>query len=150
MERWIGTTGHWRITCLSSQSLVPAASQRILATGMQRSWGLASSKSYYRANWWCFSTLTCLYVHFRGQKGGPVNPVSFKYSSPSKVNAPTEPVGQEKVGGGGDASLWGGPTTGICHPSWVSAAFCSYLAGQNSVFISPVHQSKQVQAFLMP
>lgn len=40
-----------------------------------------------------------LYVYFREQKGGPVNPASSKYSSPSKVNAPAEPVGQEKAGG---------------------------------------------------
>lgn len=142
--------GHQHITCLGSQFLVPAVSHRMSATGMQRDWGLTSSDNSHRANRWCFSPLTYSCVHFRGQKGGPVNPVSFKYSSPSKVNAPAKPVGQEKAEGGRDVGLWGGHTNGIYHPSWVSAAFCSHLAGQSSVLISLLEQWKQVPAFLMP
>lgn len=93
-----------------------------------------------------------LYVRFRVQKGGPVNPASFKYSSPSKVNASAEPAGQEKAEGGGDASLEGqGAHSWDLQPQQsFSAAFCSHLAGQSSVLISPVQQSKQVQALLMP
>lgn len=102
MERWIGTMDT-STSCASRVS--PLFLVRATVTGMQKSWGLTSSNSYHRANCWCFSPLICLYVHFRGQKGGPVNPASCKYSSPSKVNAPAEPVGQEKTGGGGDAGL---------------------------------------------
>lgn len=108
--------GHQHITCLGSQFLVPAVSHRMSATGMQRDWGLTSSDNSHRANRWCFSPLTYSCVHFRGQKGGPVNPVSFKYSSPSKVNAPAKPVGQEKAEGGRDVGLWGGTQMGSTTP----------------------------------
>jgi len=93
--------------CLFSQSLVPAASNRTSAIGVQRKWGLTSPNNYHRANRSCFSLFTRLYVHFRGQKGGPVNPASSKYSSPSKVNASAEPVGQEKEEG---VQVYGGET----------------------------------------
>lgn len=38
--------GHQHITCLLSQSLVLAASHRILVVGMEGNWGLASSGGY--------------------------------------------------------------------------------------------------------
>lgn len=88
-------------------------------------------------------------MHFRGQKGGPVNPVSFKYSSPSKVNVPAKPVGQEKAEGGRDVDLWGAhnwdlpPQLGQCcllvSPCWTKQ--CPYLC---------LSSGEQVPALLMP
>lgn len=141
--------GHQHITCLGSQFLVPAVSHRMSATGMQRDWGLTSSDNSHRANRWCFSPLTYSCVHFRGQKGGPVNPVSFKYSSPSKVNAPAKPVGQEKAEGGRDVGLWGGTQMGSTTPVGLVLPF-ALTAGQSSVLISLLEQWKQVPAFLVP
>lgn len=110
----------------SQTSVVPAGNHTIFL--QQLAWG---------ANQWCLGPLMCLSVCFRGRKGGPVNPASFKYSSPSKVSAPAEPVGQEEAGGRGDAGVGGThswdvpPQLGFCclllSPRWTKQR--PYLSG---------------------